>query len=41
MIPVEIETLYTSNHMVIRGTSVIKVAPEGIFPAPHERLAID
>ena len=41
MLPVEIETLYASDYMIIGGASVIKVAPEGIFPAPDERLAVN
>ena len=39
--PVEIEALYASDYMIIGGASIIKVAPEGIFPSPDQRLAIN
>ena len=39
--PVEIEALYASDYTIIGGASVIKVAPEGIFPGPDQRLAVN
>ena len=40
-IPVEIEALYPCHHVVITGATVVKVAPEGIFPVTHQYLAVD
>ena len=40
-LPVEIKALYPCHYIVITGTSVVKVVPEGIFPATNQYLAVD